>query len=170
MPRSTPVSDPFALLGLPRAFSDSKADLQRAWLARTARLHPDRPDAPPDAAEQLARLNEAQATLDDPERRANSLLALLGGPAKEQDKSLPPGFLQKMLEIREQMEADLAADSSARDRWERWAREQRDSSIERVGQLFNAVSSAADPAALKAIRTELNAWRYIERMIEQLAN
>jgi molecular chaperone HscB len=165
MPDPTPEPDPFALLGLPRRFDLPMPDIQRAWLTRTARLHPDRPDAPPDAAERLARLNHAHADLADPERRAAALLALLGGPSKEQDKSLPPGFLEEMLDVRERMESDLDADPASRERWDCWAAERRDTSIARVARLFNAPPT---PGSLREIRTELNAWRYIERMIEQL--
>ncbi|MBL8745927.1 MAG: hypothetical protein JNK58_06175 [Phycisphaerae bacterium] len=159
-------TNPFTLLGLPQQFSLDRAALQRAWLAGTARLHPDRPDAPPDAARQLAALNHAKSTLEDPESRANSLLLLLGGPTREQDKSLPPAFLAEILETRERMESEIAAEhDDARRRWERWAEDRRREYIARVNDLFQKTPT---PETLRAIRTELNAWRYIERLIEQI--
>jgi molecular chaperone HscB len=162
---STPA-DPFAALGLPRRFDVNLGALQRAWLAETARLHPDRLDAPPDAAARLALLNESKCALEDPERRAAALHALLGGATKEQDKSLPDGFLMEMLELRQRMEEEVASEGdAARRRWEEWAAARRGEYIGRVGGMF---AHGADAAALKAIRLELNAWRYIERLIEQL--
>lgn len=160
------IVDPFALLGLPRRFEVDGAALQRAWLERAARLHPDRADAPEDAARLSAELNEAKAVLQDPERRANAMLSLLGGPTKEQDKSLPEGFLMEMLEAREAMQAEIEAEGEeARTRWESWAASRRGEIIGRVGELF---ARGGDAATLRAVRTELNAWRYIERMIEQV--
>lgn len=162
---STPT-DPFAMLGLPRRFDIDRAALQRAWLAAAGRLHPDRAESPPDAAAQLAVMNQAMRTLEDPERRANTLHALLGGATKEADKSLPDGFLMEMLELRQQMDEEVGAEGdAARRRWEAWAAERRNERIKRVSELF---ARGADADALKAIRTELNAWRYIERLIEQL--
>lgn len=161
-----PALDPFALLGLPRRFELDHAALQRAWLERAAKLHPDRADAPDDAARLSADLNEAKAVLQDPERRANALVSLLGGPTKEMDKSLPEGFLMEMLEVREAMQAEIEAEGEdARARWESWAASRRGEIISRVGELF---ARGCDAATLRAVRTELNAWRYIERMIEQV--
>ena len=37
-----------------------------------------------------------------------------------------------------------------------------------VNRLFDALGERPDAPALAAIRRELNAWRYIERLIEQL--
>lgn len=166
MKNVTDVADPFTLLGLPRRFEVDVTALRHAWLAGSARLHPDRPGAPHDAAQQLAELNEAKATLEDPERRANRLLALLGGATKEQDKSLPASFLAEMLETREQMEAEIEAEGdAARRRWEQWGAERRAGHIARVTKLF---ARPADAAILKSIRCELNAWRYIERLLEQI--
>jgi len=160
------TSDPFAVLGQPRRFDIDEPALQRAWLAKSAAVHPDRAGDDEASAERVAELNRARATLTDPERRANALLRLLGGPAKEQDRSLPDGLLAEMLEVREEMESDLADSGEvARRKWEAWADERRAGHMARVGGLF---AQPAKPETLKAIRRELNAWRYIERMIEQL--
>ncbi len=130
------------------------------------------PDANADSEADLvaAGLNEARGVLVDAEKRANALLALLGGPGKEQDKGLPAGFLARVMELREAVEADLAADAAAaRERWSRHAREQRDAHAAAVGAMFAALSKPPAAAELVAIRRELNAWRYSERLIEQLS-
>ncbi|MDX2116254.1 MAG: hypothetical protein SFZ24_11645 [Planctomycetota bacterium] len=172
---SSPPHDPFALLQLPRTYAIDRAALTRAWLTATARLHPDRPDAPDDAARALAVINLARAELEDDERRAAALLALSGGPSKETDQSLPGGFLVEMLETREQAEWDIQNEGdAARTRWGEWAEQRRAAHRATVTDLFSRHADAppdspAAAAILRDIRRELNAWRYIERMLEELA-
>lgn len=159
-PKDAPA-DPFATLGVPREFAIDARALQRAYLRVSVKIHPD---VAGDTAVS-ATVNAARDVLADPERRAAALLALLGGPSAADDASLPEGFLMEILEIREEVEA-ARGDAAATAEWEAWADTQRESYIERVGAMFAA--SADDPATLVAIRRELNAWRYIERLIEQL--
>src|SRR5262249_42882679 len=120
-----PVRDPFAVLDVTPSFAIDHAALQHALLRKSAALHPDRvADAveQAEAARQLAMVNQAYATLVDPEKRANALLALLGGPAPEQDKSLPPEFLSSIMEAREEMDLAMAShDPAERQRFEQWA-------------------------------------------------
>lgn len=162
------MPDPFDLLNLPPTFALDAGALHRAWLAASARLHPDRAGTGTSDMEDaqrlavLAALNQSKTTLADPFQRAEALLARLGGPAKEADKSLPDGFLMEMLDVREQLEeAAATGDPAEIGKWESWAADRRREAIARVGDLFEARD-------LAAIRRELNAWRYIERMIEQL--
>jgi molecular chaperone HscB len=165
--------DPFDVLGLPPRFDLDIAEIERAYFARSAALHPDVAAGDDDAQRRMAVLNQARRTLDDPERRANALLARLGGPASAQDKSLPPAFLMEMMEVREAVEEavnepDPARRRSERMRWESWAEVQRLNSIREVTEMFQALGTSPAPDDLRAIRTRLNAWRYIERLIEQL--
>lgn len=166
------VDDPFATLSLPRTFRLDPSEVQSAYLRAASRAHPDRFQDPQDRVEaevRTAKLNEAKNILLDDEARADSLLRLLGGPAKEADRSLPHGFLLEMMEIRQRLEEDLASDdAAARTRWKAWAAQQRSGRVERVGSLFEQAKTGASAGALAAIRLELNAWRYIERVIEQL--
>src|SRR5205085_5199949 len=136
-------------------------------LARAAAAHPDLGGGD-DAEHQSALLNRAKASLEDPERRAGALLARLGGPGKSEDKSLPAGFLMSMMETREAVEEALAGkDPRERQKWEAWATEQRGEYRRRVAALFDSLGASRDAATLRAIRQELNASRYIERLIEQ---
>lgn len=160
--------DPFSTLGLPPSFEIEPAALQRAYLARSAAVHPDHADDP-GASELSAALNRARQTLEDPESRADALLSRLGGPSKEADRSLPPGFLPEIMEIRQQLEdATGSGDAAAAARLEDWAASRRAQSIADVRERFRGLGTPPDPAALKSIRTALNAWRYIERMLEQV--
>ncbi|MGH7243476.1 MAG: iron-sulfur cluster co-chaperone HscB C-terminal domain-containing protein [Phycisphaerales bacterium] len=164
-----PPPNPFQLLGLPARFEVDEASLRRAYLAKVSAIHPDLADAD-DSQGASADLNRAREALANPESRANILLSLLGGPAKEADKSLPPAFLMEMMETREAIEAALASgQANERAKWTAWGIEQRASYIAQVGAQFRALDPVAPTAAnFKTIRTTLNAWRYIERLIEQL--
>ncbi len=165
------MDNPFAALGLSARFDLDPGAIRRAWLTASGRLHPDRAGGDPleesEIARRSAQMNEAKRVLDDPESRADALLRLLGGPAKEEDKSLPDGFLMEMMGVREDLES-AADDPSKRQDLERWATEQREGHIARVGALFAEAGEPADAGSLTAIRMELNAWRYIERMLEQI--
>lgn len=162
-------ADPFTLLGLPPAFDLEPCAVDRAYLARAAALHPDLAGDDPETAGRAAALNRAREVLRDPERRAGALITRLGGPDKSQDKSLPDGFLVEMLEIREAIEeAGRSRDPAELGRWRAWAAERRARHIEEVAALFRAAGPSPDEAARRAIRRELNAWRYAERLIEQL--
>lgn len=169
--------DPWAQLGLPRTYVIDPAAVRRAYLARAGSIHPDHsPLDEESAAAQSAALNRAKAILDDPERRAGELLRLLGGPSKEDDRSLPPAFLMEMMEVRERLETERT--DADRERWEAWGRERRAAHQSEVARLFQRLDTtppnpSTDPpnparaSILKSIRTELNAWRYIERLLEQ---
>lgn len=170
MPDNSDKQDPFALLGLPARFDLDAADIERAYLAKAARLHPDLVGGDEAAAARAsAELNRAKRILGDHERRAIALLTLLGGPVAAQDKSLPDGFLMDILELREQVEsARDSGDPAQVARWEAWAADERARYSGEMSQRFASLSDPPTPAALSEIRTQLNAWRYIERLIEQL--
>lgn len=165
--------DPFAMLRLPRTFALERAEIERAYLRRVGEAHPDR--AGPETEEHderpfAAEINRARQDLLDPETRGNVLLGLLGGPSKEADRSLPDGFLMEMMEVRGEMEADSAVGGGEIvDKWEAWGEARRAEHIRAAGELFAEIERAgATATGLKAIRTRLNAWRYIERMLEQV--
>lgn len=155
-------ADPFDTLGLEARFDLSRAEIERAYLSRVASAHPDRGNDVPSTA---ADLNKARQTLLDAERRAGALLARLGGPSSSADTSLPDGFLMEIMEVRTAIEESLAGEAG--EDWEAWADERRAGHIARIGAMFER-ALAGDSGVLSEIRRELNAWRYIERLIEQL--
>jgi DnaJ-domain-containing protein 1 len=178
---SAPTDDPFDTLGLPAVFTLDTASIERAALSKLSRLHPDmggnmganaasadaNADADLDQAVQAARINAARDTLLFTLARAEALLKRLGGPAKEADKSLPPGFLVEIMSVREQAEESLASsDPASRATWMQWSLNQRTQAESHAASLFT--QAASNPAALRDLRTHLNKWRYIERLIEQL--
>lgn len=163
--------DPFEALGLARRFDLDGRDIRAAWLRRAAELHPDRRPGADDAevARSAAILNDAARTLEDPERRADALLVLLGGPAREAEKALPPEFLTEVMAVREALEEAVASGDAARiAAHEAWGEARRAAIIDEVRAAFDALADPPGRDALRAIRVRLNAWRYIERMLEQI--
>lgn len=166
-------SCPFDTLGVEPRFDLDERDLHDRFIRLSAAAHPDRFTDPldqADAAEKSAAVNHAYRILKDPESRADALLVKLGGPAKDQDKSLPRDLLVEMMEIRETQEEAIAAnDQQALRKLATWAADQRTEHLKRIADLFAAApGTPGNSAALKQIRLELNALRYFERMIEQL--
>lgn len=166
------MPDPFQTLGLPPRFDLNEADLHAKFIRASAANHPDRHTDPvdqADAAERAAEINHAYAVLSDPERRADALLAQLGGPGKSDDKSLPPDLLMDMMETREQMEEAIAENNRAElDQLRAWANEQRDAHLKKIASLFAEHHDALPADTAKSIRLELNTLRYIQRMLDQM--
>lgn len=165
---SSPMeADAFEILGIEPGFEVDLDEVERAFLSRLGSIHPDVAGA--DDVE-AARLNAAREVIEDPERRAWALLSRITGGAKVQDRSLPDGFLSEILEIREEVEAALASgDAAGLATWKRWAGERRGAHISRVASMFRTMQGGGKPddAFLRDLVRELNAWRYIERLIEQ---
>lgn len=166
-------ADPFKLFGLAPAFRIAREDVEQAYLARSTGLHPDLSAGNDDAARQMAELNQARSVLANPETRAEALLTRLGGPSASQEKALPDGFLAEMMEVRERVESALSeSPDQARRTWDQWSRQEREQAIDAVDKLFDEVSSPRSSRprleVLREVRIRLNAWRYIERLIEQL--
>ncbi len=159
------TDDPFETLGVEPRFDLDETDLHQRFIRATAAAHPDRyldPLEQADAADRASQINHAYRVLSDPESRANALLATLGGPAKEDDPSLPPDLLMDMMEVREEMEAAIEANDSADlERLRKWAEGRRAEHLDRIAAHFGAND-------LAQVRLELNAMRYIERMLEQM--
>lgn len=164
-------TNPYEILGLTPSFSITPNDIQRAYLSRLSAAHPDISAAPPTESLDPATLNTARDTLLDDEARANLMLDLIDGPPPS-DHTLPDGYLMEMMELRTQIEEELEENpDESRPRWQHWADDRAKETVAELTNLFNAAESAApDQAdAIKLqIRTQLNAWRYTSRLIEQL--
>ena len=170
--------DAFDTLHLPPRFDLKPAEIQRAYLGLATAAHPDSNsfggnagDADGGDSETVsAALNAAKDLLLDDEARANLLLSRLGGPAANQDRTLPPTLLMEMMEKRSEFEeAKARGDAGAMGVLRAWADAQRDARVAAVGGLFARASLAGEGAEeLKQLRVELNAWRYVERMLEQV--
>jgi molecular chaperone HscB len=165
--------DPFAVLGMSRRYDVDAAEVERMYLERSAALHPDVAAEHAMAGmgdeggdDTFAELSRARQVLSDPEQRAVTLWKLWGGV---EDKTLPPGLLMEMMEVREEIE-QAAGDPAAVAKWEAWAGDRRSEYQRKVGGLFAKLSpgGAGNASVLREIKLELNGWRYVERLIEQL--
>jgi molecular chaperone HscB len=167
-----PAANPFAVLGISPGFDLDPMAIDRAYRARAARAHPDL-EAPSPSSDSgdasIEALNRARAALVYPERRADARRVAMGGPAASVEKGLPDGFLMEIMQTRMEIEAAVGDDAEIA-RWEAWAEEERERYIERVSALFARlpVEEREQLAARTEVRRVLNAWRYIERLIEQL--
>jgi molecular chaperone HscB len=171
------MADPFDTLGLPPRFDLDAAAVERAYLAGVASCHPDLAgddaDRAAEASRRAAALNRAKAVLLDPEARARALLERLGTGGAGDERELPEGFLAEILDTRMAVEeARASGDREAIARLRGWAASERERYVGRVSELFREVEGGGGATAERArdIRRELNAWRYIERMIEQVAD
>lgn len=159
-------ADDFTLLGLRRAFSLDRSELDAAWKALQAQVHPDRFAAEGGAAQRLAmqwavRVNEAHQRLKDPLKRAAYLCELGGAPVQAHSNTAMPGdFLMQQMQWREALEeAEAVAEVEA------LADEvlsQRKTRLARVTQLLDADSNPA------AAAQEVRALMFIDRLLEEI--
>ncbi len=175
------MTDHFERLGLPRRFSVDAAELDRAYHAASRAVHPDFHGGGTTAdqsasLEWSAALNEAYATLKDPFRRAEHLLALEGGPAATDGRQMPQAFLAEMLDARERVEETRGGgtrDESAVSALEAEFAVRYDAIL---GEVADRLAAAADlPAgtaeratALSEVRGLLNAAKYVRGLLRDL--
>ncbi len=116
--------DPFATLGIARAFDVDLAAVEKVHRELSRALHPDRYiGAPPSerraSLAKAVEVNEAWRVVRDPVRRADALLALRGvvtgeGRDEANGAKQDPAFLMDMLEQREALaEAKQSKDLEA---------------------------------------------------------
>lgn len=162
--------DPWSVLGLAPDFDIDAAALRKRLLRASRLVHPDFHGAEP-AARALAelhsaRLNGAHEILADEARRADALLALLGGPDEGAVREMPREFLVEVLEWNEALEEARAAqgwsDAVARLRDELAAR--RAAELAAVRALLVPPPAAGSPD-LAVVRSRLNAVRYLDRAL-----
>ena len=176
-----PARDHFETLGLKRSFAIDADLLERRVVEFGRELHPDRAAA--DAAARTratlasAQLNEAYAVVRDDYRRAEYLLRLEGGKSASDDKSVPDGFLERMLdermELEEALQGDAAGVAAVRARFEKEIARCTAEIAPRFVELHRAdgsgSSSPSDRAALLvALRRTLNVMAYYRGLLRDL--
>jgi molecular chaperone HscB len=171
----------FERLGLPRRFLLTPEQIESNYLARSRELHPDFHQLGTAAEQRLslemsAALNEAQATLRDPFRRAEYLLGLEGGPSAAEHKEMSPAFLEEMLELRMEIEELREAGgvaSPGRAAMENQLRERRRGLLDTIAAQFQRLEGLpGDSLQRKVVQLEvrrlLNAARYIQGLLRDL--
>jgi DnaJ-domain-containing protein 1 len=168
---------PFELLGLPERYRLDGAELRQRVLRAGRLVHPDFFTQAPAAERELAernsaRLNRAHELLSDDWSRADWLLCARGGPAENEQRSMPPAFLAEVLEWNELLEEarGAPADPSLQARLETLARtlaEQRAASMAALAALLEPLPERGAPR-LAHVRTQLNVIRYVDRALTEI--
>ncbi|HAI13863.1 MAG TPA: Fe-S protein assembly co-chaperone HscB [Phycisphaerales bacterium] len=166
--------NPFELLSVPMQFDVDAKALHRAFVQQSAANHPDRfldPLDQADAADKSAAINKAYLILKNPFDRAAAMIALLADTPIADSKQLPAGLLMEMMEIREELEDAQASKNQAElHRLKQWANEQESQYLQTIAEALNEAATlpASDRSDLLNKATEqLNALRYIQRMLEE---
>ena len=156
----------FQRLGLEPAFDVDLGSLERAFLERSRRVHPDfhsgaGPRERIKAVGLSAAINEAYRALKDPVLRAEYLLEQLGGASSSDDKRTPAGFLIEVMELRERLEDALTGDDTASlTELVAELRPKRRETLDRVSEELRC----AEPR-LGLVRERLNCLKYYDNAI-----
>ncbi len=174
LPDVAPDADHFALLGLPRRFDLTEADINAAYRQMARDTHPDRFGSA--SAETIARatqlsaaVNDAHRTIADPVTRAAYLLTLAGGPAADEVREVPGNLLAEVLMLREQLEADKASgNQQALQQHRKGLERQRAATLTRIAAIASHIAES-DDLKKKSLRIELNAIKYYDNLLRELA-
>jgi molecular chaperone HscB len=170
----------FERLGLPRRFNLDPAEIERNYLARSRESHPDFHQQSSTAQQRVslelsAALNDAYATLKQPFRRAEYLLALEGGPSAAEHKAMAPVFLEEMLELRMEIEElrEEPPESVGRRDKEKQLRARSDALVAELGHRFADLETLPPGEAqrhgqLVKVREVLNAAKYVQGLLRDL--
>jgi molecular chaperone HscB len=174
-PRNPPT--PFAVLGLETAFAIDPALAKQRLLALSRALHPDfhaqaEPGTRRLAEDNTAALNAAYQVLVDDFRRADWLVRALRGPREDEERAMPGVFLQQVLEWNEAIEEARASAPGSPARaalapLTEDLRAARAQGMQRIARLLTPLPEPGAPA-LRGVRQELNALRYLDRVLREL--
>lgn len=161
--------DPFAIFELDRRFTIDEPALRQRFLKLSAEMHPDRfpdPIEQADAVEKMSLITDAYRVLGDPESRARLLLDLSAQNDASDRDALPPDLLMDVMDVREEMESAIdSGNADELDRLRTWASDRREQHLQQLAGLLDGEINST--VAAKA-RLELNALRYMQRMLEQM--
>lgn len=155
--------DDFTLFGLPRRYTQSRAEIDARWKQLQAQVHPDLFAAQGAASQQVAlqwatRVNEACHRLRAPLARASYLCLLAGHDV--QARHVAPSVLVQQMVWREALEAARQRDEL--EQLEQEVQAQATTCELRVAELIDKRQDW--PAAAQ----EVLAWLFIERLLRDL--
>ena len=159
-------ADDFTLLGLNRAFALDRAQLDAAWKALQAQVHPDRFAAEGAASQRIAMqwavcVNEAHQRLKDPLKRAAYLCQLAGVPVQAENNTAMPGaFLMQQMQWREALED--AGNAGDVETLSGEVTSQRKARLARLTQLLDVDANPTQAAQ------EVRALMFIDRLLEEI--
>lgn len=147
--------------------------LEERYQQLTVELHPDfyvnagkRQQQQSELASTV--LNRAYNTLRNPVARANDLLPRLAQGAALDERQLPSGFLMEMFGLQESLDELLESgipEEIAQTRTD--LTERHATLISGLAQHFAEAETTATPSTLQTLQTDLNAERYLHRLLER---
>lgn len=169
---------PFETLGVQRGYELNAMALRKRLLALSRRMHPDffaGADAATRARAQrnTAELNAAFEILSDEFRRADWLVRSLGGPGEDEERQLPVEFLSEVLEWNEAVEEARSAGPDAPAHpalaeLDRKLRAEREAAMREISDMLSPLPDA-HASELARVRRRLNAVRYLDRTLHEIA-
>lgn len=165
------VDDHFSLFGLPARFDIDAAQLEQAWRAVAARVHPDRyatasPAERRVAMQWSARANEAYRQLRDPLLRARYLCEQAGVDLQtESNTSMDTDFLMQQMAWREMLDEvrEQGGKGSVADTLQSELRDAEAGFQRQVSGLLDQQNDAA------AAATKIREWMFVRKMSQELA-
>src|ERR1700759_5514360 len=163
--------DPFTTLGLPRRYDLDRNELERRYRDLQQALHPDKFSAASASERQMnlrkaVEVNEAYRTLRDDAKRAELLLAAVGGGGR--GEPVDPELLMEMMELRETLAEARAAQAS--ERVAELAKQVREGESEVRSALIGAFARLEKdraPAAISGARELVGRLRYYRRFLDE---
>ncbi|HTF90424.1 MAG TPA: iron-sulfur cluster co-chaperone HscB C-terminal domain-containing protein [Planctomycetota bacterium] len=170
--------DPFAIFGMEIAYAVDRATLEKRLLRFTRLVHPDffataDKDERAKAEAASAALNAAHEILAHDWSRADWIVRHQGGPDEQSERAMPQAFLMEVLDWNETLESARAAPPGS---IERAAVEQLAGELDRrragllqsIAKKLASLPPAKSPL-LAEIRKELNAARYVDKTLDEIA-
>ena len=165
---TSPTTDYFAFLGVPRKLDLDIADLEQKFRTLSRQFHPDyfynaTPAERRASLERSSYLNDAYRTMKQPIARIGYLLELEGfaaTTAKPSDvsKHVPPALLEEVFELNEELDEmrDLRASGAPADEWTSRLqrarqpiedkRDEHEEQLRELSKRWDAIVDAARPA------------------------
>lgn len=166
---------PFEIFGLAQSYAVDGARLDATYRELSRWVHPDRfvsrgVEEVEAAVRASAALNQAYAILRDPVRRADQLLAQLGGPSASAMRDVPAGFLMAVMELREAIEqAKASGDASAMESLRTDLASRRGAGLDRIGELASRLSDG-DSSVGEELRRQLNSMKYLDNLLTEASS
>ena len=172
---------PFEVLGMRTSARLDRSVLRKRLLELQRLMHPDFHGAAGEALKDLAEhntaeLNAAFEMLRDESKRASWLVESLGGPTESAERQMPQAFLMEVMEWNEELE-ELKAAAEPAATLPRLEDFRAQLNLERARLLEDVLDRLEEelarelhePDALSSLRRDLNAIRYIDRALTEVA-
>ena len=170
-------ADYFSVFGLPTRYDLDLKILEQSYHELATEMHPDfYATAPADErrlSESLsARLNQAWQTLQDPTARARYLTGIWQSQTPTHERDLPTGFLQEMFALQEELEELLEAkdQQALAAKHADFLQRLNDLRQNYQQQLIELKENTPDTTFCKQIQQQLNAERYLLRLLERCSS